>query len=171
MKKIIATLLLVSFFGCQQNQKTNSKVALDFEGGWKLVEFNYFNQDTSVNVPNTSGMFIFGDGSYSVLWTRGVRTPFVDLSNPSDDEIKAAFNSIIFNMGTYEVSNDTIITKSQVARVPGFEGGGYIYKFNRINEDSLQLKVVDEYYPDGTHPEWIKDTKMEFVLVKNKSPQ
>lgn len=168
MKKIFLLLTLVSFFSCEQTQKLEVNAILDFEGGWKLVEFNYYNQDTSVNVPNTSGMFIFGDGSYSVLWTRGVRTPFGDLSNPSDDEIKAAFNSIIFNMGTYEVSNDTIITKSQVARVPGFEGGGYIYKFHRMSEDSLQLKVVDEYYPDGTHPEWIKETKMEFILIQNK---
>lgn len=169
MDRLVFFFTIVALASCQQTKSFREKTSFDFEGGWKLVEFNYYNQDTSVNVPNTSGMFIFGEGSYSVLWTRGVRTPFGDLSNPSDEEIKAAFNSIIFNMGTYKVTNDTIITKSQVARVPGFEGGGYIYKFNRIHEDSLQLKVVDEYYPDGSHPEWIKETKMEFILVQNNS--
>lgn len=98
------------------------------------------------------------------MWTRTQqpRTPFKVLSRPTDDELKAGFQSVVFNGGTYRLDKD-LVTTAQIAKVPGFEGGDQYYRYS-VRGDTLELTMYDETYPDGTKPEWagIWETRLVF---------
>ena len=59
-----------------------------------------------------------------------------------------AFESIIVNSGTYEVSGSRLIVRPVVAKTPEFMGGRQTYEY-RIDGDLLSLETVELLSRDG----------------------
>ena len=99
-------------------------------GSWKVKEIEYIYADTAISVSQSDyGRFIFTDHTYTVGYNpyMNTRVAFKDLSKPDDNELKRTFQTIVFNSGEYTVENKTIHTISDIAKVPGFEGGHQFY--------------------------------------------
>ena len=130
-----------------------------------MTEVHWISADTTYSIPKSQpGLLIVNEQRYSLMWTRTQqpRTPFKVLSRPTDDELKAGFQSVVFNGGTYRLDKD-LVTTAQIAKVPGFEGGDQYYRYS-VRGDTLELTMYDETYPDGTKPEWagIWETRLVF---------
>lgn len=160
------------FFACGVSQQKVSKQLKTHPllGAWEMKAVHWISADTTFSIPNAQpGLFTFTDRRYTIMWTptQSPRTPFKILSKPTDEEIKAGFQSVVFNGGTYEISDLSLVTTTTIAKVPGFEGGQQFYRF-QINENNLELTMYDETYPDGTKPEWSGQWKTKFVMEKAK---
>lgn len=97
-----------------------------FMGAWEVQEIHYITPDTTYSLaPAQPGLLLITPTRYAIQWipTPGVRTPFANLSEPTDDELKAGFRSVVFNAGTYAYDDSVITTTARIAKVPGFEGG------------------------------------------------
>jgi len=121
-----------------------------------MQEIHYIYADTTyIGKPITYGTLLFTPKRYSLLYNpwSSERKAFKILSKPTDAEIKAAFQSIVFNSGSYVFTDSTVTTTADMAKVPGFEGGKQYYKYT-IKDSIFNLMMFDETYPDGTKPEW-----------------
>lgn len=110
---------------------------------------------TYVGNPTNYGTFIYTPKRYCILynpWTNKQKA-FNTLSKPTGEEIKVAFKTIVFNSGQYTLTDLTITTTVDIAKVPDFEDGKQFYNYN-INNDTLQITMFDETYPDGKKPKW-----------------
>ena len=138
------------------------------EGAWLMQSVHYVSEDETHTIdPAQTGIFQFNDGRYTIMWTntREPRKPFVDLANPSAEETSAAFKSIVFNAGRYEIDGDLVIATAELARVPGFEGGRQFYRY-KVEDGILELRMFDETYPDDTKPEWSGLWETVFVMQR-----
>lgn len=153
---------------CQMSKKEHTVAFNPLEGSWKMQEIHYIYEDTTyIGNPITYGTFIFAPKRYSLLynpWTTQ-RKAFDTLSKPTDTEIKAAFQSIVFNSGSYIMTDSTVVTTADIAKVPGFEGGKQFYNY-KINDDKLDIMMYDETYPNGNKPEWFGKLKVLFKMKK-----
>ncbi|WP_338812860.1 lipocalin-like domain-containing protein [Bernardetia sp. Wsw4-3y2] len=162
---------LIGFSSCKSTQtsiKTSKKSALI--GSWEMVEVHWKTKDTVYSIPKAQyGLFIFEENRYSIMWTPidTLRTPFINLSKPTDEEKMAGFSSVVFNGGTYTMTDSTVTTTALIAKVPGFEGGKQLYRYT-IKGDLLRLVFFDEIYPNGKKPEWYGKYVTEFVMRKAK---
>lgn len=161
---IVAGALFALTAGCSGGDPASDPL----EGSWtlKAVEFATAEDSTLID-PAQPGRFIFADGQYTLIWTykRTPREPFADLSNWQNEEMVTAFQTIVFNSGKYEIDGDNVETTADLARVPGFEGGQQFYEFE-IEGDVLNLRMVDETYPDGRKPDWSGKQTTLFVLER-----
>mgnify|MGYP000312510904 FL=1 len=87
------------------------------------------------------------------------------MSNPTEEEIKAGFSSIVFNSGTYTSTDSTMVTEAIIAKVPGFEGGKQYYRYI-LEGNQLSFTMYDETYPDGSKPQWSGLWKTKFIFDK-----
>lgn len=154
---------------CHQNPKSfESKNSNPLLGSWKMQEIHYIYKDTTyIGKPITYGTFVFAPKRYSLLynpWTTP-RKAFDTLSKPTDKEIKAAFQSIVFNSGSYNFTDSTLTTIADMAKVPGFEGGKQYYNY-KIKDSLLEITMFDETYPNGNKPEWFGKLKVAFKMIK-----
>ncbi len=168
MKKfIIAAMLMVFSSSCASAGSSPAMTAKSaLEGTWLMQSVHYVSEEKTHSIdPAQPGIFQFTDGWYTIMWTntREPRTPFSDLANPTPEETNQAFKSIVFNAGQYEIDGDQVRTRAEIARVPGFEGGRQFYHY-QIDGDTLELRMVDETYPDGTKPEWLGTWETLFVM-------
>ncbi|TDR23732.1 lipocalin-like domain-containing protein [Marinicella litoralis] len=163
MKNMI--LLLVMLTGCHKNAvKTTPKNPV--LGAWQVVSIEWkSNERTAAIEQAQAGMFIFNEQHYALMWSpkKTPRTAFVDLSDPTDEEILAGFKSIVFNAGSYQINNQQLVATAKVAKVPGFEGGQLFYRF-RFENQQLILTLYDETYPDGSKPDWSGKWQTKFIL-------
>jgi len=140
----------------------------DLKGSWVIKGIDYIQADTTLNiVPASKGRFSFTNEQYHLIynpWTNE-RKPFANLSEPSEQEIKQAFQTLVFNSGSYTFTDSTVVATPDIARVPGFEGGKQYYRYKRIDNE-LHLTMYDETYPDGTKPDWYQKLQVLFKLVK-----
>lgn len=170
MKNHLILLLVTAFFAiaCNSTKKENEDIVNPLEGSWKMQEIHYIYADTTyIGKPITYGTILFAPKRYSLLynpWTTE-RKAFDTLSKPTDQEIKAAFQSIVFNSGSYEYTDSTVITTADMAKVPGFEGGKQFYRYS-IENDQLDIMMYDETYPNGEKPEWFGKLKVLFKMKK-----
>ena len=137
-------------------------------GSWKVQEILYIYSDTTyIKKEEAHGRFIFTAKNYAVMYNPRMqkRMHFQDLSNPSTEEITKAFQSIVFNTGSYLIDKNKIITTADIAKVPGFESGKQEYKILLKNEH-LELTMFDETYPNGNKPAWFGKLKIKFILKK-----
>ena len=137
-------------------------------GSWKMSEIYWVTPDTTYSIPSAQpGRLLVSPSRYTIMYnpTDEPRTPFSNLSEPSSAEMVAAFQSIVFNSGSYELSDSTLVTTSDVARVPGFEGGKQFFKYI-VTDDRLTFSMFDETYPDGSKPSWAGKMEVQFVLVR-----
>lgn len=147
---------------------SKSLIKNELNGSWRLAEISYIQADTTISITSGSvGRFTFSEEQYHLIynpWTNQ-RTPFGNLTQPSDQEIKQAFQSLVFNSGSYTHTDTTIAATPDIARVPGFEGGKQYYRYKMVGEE-LHLTMYDETYPDGTKPDWYQKLEVLFKLVR-----
>ena len=156
---------LVKFF----NNLDQLKKQKQLEGSWKVHAIKYHYPDTTYVVNQIKyGRFIFNKKNYAVMYNpmMNERTPFKNLSKPADLEIKKAFQSIVFNSGSYAIEDNTIHAIPDIAKVPGFENGHQYYRIEIIGSENISLTMFDETYPDGNKPEWYGKIKIQFLLEK-----
>ncbi|MEQ9415817.1 MAG: ankyrin repeat domain-containing protein, partial [Cyclobacteriaceae bacterium] len=137
-------------------------------GSWKMDQIHYIYKDTTVVVRNVSqGRLTVTPHRYHIIYSPWVnpRVPFNILSKPTDEEIKHAFQTLVFNTGTYTLSDTLFTTTSDIAKVPGFEGGRQYYSIE-VDGDKLQLIMKDETYPSGEKPEWYQKLQILFKLTR-----
>lgn len=148
-----------------------SPVQRSIHGSWEVESIHQITPDTTYHLdPSQPGLFIVAENRYSIMWTPTpqTRTPFEKLSDPSPEEVQAAFGSVVFNAGSYILTDSTITTKPYIAKAPGFEGGSQVYRYELTGNDLLHLTMIDEVYPDGTKPSWYGKTEIMFVLKRSK---
>lgn len=137
-------------------------------GSWEMISVFWITKDTTYSIEKAQpGLLMITPNRYSIMWTpiEEPRNPFKNLSGPTNEEILDGFRSIVFNAGTYEVTDSTLTTEAIIAKVPGFERGKQYYKY-RLNDDKLELTMFDETYPDGKKPKWFGKEVTKFVLRK-----
>lgn len=162
---------VIGFSSCKPTQTCTTECKKSaLIGSWEMVEVHWKTKDTIYSIPKTQyGLFIFEKNRYSIMWTPidTIRTPFINLSNPTDEEKMAGFSSVIFNGGTYTMTDSTVTATALIAKVPGFEGGKQFYRYT-IEDNLLHLIFFDETYPNGQKPEWYGRYVTEFVMRKTK---
>jgi len=167
----IVFLFSIILIACEQKPKVITKentIINPLLGSWKMQEIHYIYADTTyIGKPITYGTLLFTPKRYSLLYNpwSSERKAFKILSKPTDAEIKAAFQSIVFNSGSYVFTDSTVTTTADMAKVPGFEGGKQYYKYT-IKDSIFNLMMFDETYPDGTKPEWFGKLKVKFIMHK-----
>lgn len=137
-------------------------------GSWKVDQIQYIYKDTTVVVEHVSqGRLTITTNRYHIIYNPWVnpRIPFEVLSKPTDVEIKNAFQTLVFNTGTYTLSDSLFVTTSDIAKVPGFEGGKQYYSVE-VDGGQLQLIMKDETYPNGEKPEWYQKLQILFKLTR-----
>ncbi len=137
-------------------------------GSWKMYEIDYVYADTTYNVPlEYPGRLIIANNTYSIMHNPygSARKSGVDISKLTEEEMIYAFKTLAFNSGTYTISDSVLSTKSDIAKVAGFEGGEQFYTIEFV-DDSLLLTMFDETYPNGKKPEWYGKLKILFKLKK-----
>lgn len=137
-------------------------------GSWKIQEIQYIYADTTyVQKEEDYGRFVFTAKNYAVMYNPRMqkRMPFQNLSKPSTEEITKAFQSIVFNTGSYLIDKNGITTTADIAKVPGFENGKQAFMM-LIKNELLELTMFDETYPNGNKPAWFGKLKIKFILKK-----
>ncbi|MFK7936682.1 MAG: lipocalin-like domain-containing protein [Saprospiraceae bacterium] len=155
---------------CQESNtiKSASIPTSPLFGSWQMEEIHWITPDTTYSIPTAQpGIFMLNEASYTIIWTptQEPRIPFDTLAKPTAAEMQAGFRSIVFNSGSYELSDSTLTTTAMVAKVPGFEGGKQFYRY-QIEQDQLTLQMFDETYPDGGKPEWYGKVETQFKLKR-----
>lgn len=161
------TVLPALLLACQVSDQPTASIH-PVQGAWSMASVHWESADQTVSIdPAQPGLFLFVGGSYSIQWTptEAPRVPFEVLSAPTDEETLAGFRSIVFNAGSYELSDSLLTATASVAKVPGFEGGQQFYRY-AIDGNRLTLTMFDETYPDGSKPEWSGGWETRFELVR-----
>jgi hypothetical protein len=176
MRELILTfgaLLFLFLCGCDTSNSSTANATIDrdktsLQGSWSIEEIHWHTKDTTYSILEAQpGYFLFTEASYALMWTRTKepRIAFANLSNPTSDEKIAAFQTLVFNSGSYQVRHDTIISEASIAKVPGFEGGRQFYTFKQ-DRNHLDVTMYDETYPNGSKPEWSGVFTVEFKMKK-----
>lgn len=163
---LLAALVLMHGCSTLENRPHNPLL-----GAWTVKEIHWRAKDKTYDIDQANaGLLLVTPTRYAIMWSpkASPREPFAKLSAPTDAEIKAGFQSIVFNGGTYRYEQDVFITTAEVAKVPGFEGGQQFYRYE-LDGDQLTLTMFDETYPDGEKPEWFGRYVTEFVLQRTAS--
>ena len=166
-KNLLTGLLFISLFALWSFDDKPSP-AQDLMGSWNVKEVHWKTADTTYSIHKTQpGIFMINESTYSIQWvpTFQPRKPFKVLSKPTDEEMKAGFRSVVFNAGTYELTDSTLTATAVIAKVPGFEGGKQFYRYT-IEDNKLTLTMFDETYPDGGKPDWFGKFVTEFVMER-----
>jgi hypothetical protein len=134
MHVIVSLAVLTAGLGAQGGTRKQ------IEGIWKVTAIVVTGADAS-NVANAQpGLLIFTGRHYSMMYVTGnqPRAPF-KAEEPTKDEKLAAFDSMVANSGTYELSGTSLTVRPVVARNPGFMTGGFDkYQF-RIEGNTMTL--------------------------------
>ena len=174
MKYLILPFVFLGFcIACEPAPQSTSVVVEEphpLLGSWEMRELHFVSADTTVSVtPAQPGLFLLTEDHYAFMWTptREARVPFEVLAQPTDEEILTGFRSVVFNAGTYSLSDSLLTTTAQIAKVPGFEGGIQYFNFD-VADDRLELTRYDETYPDGTKPAWSGTWQTRFVMERGE---
>ncbi|MFD2588274.1 hypothetical protein ACFSQJ_15140 [Croceitalea marina] len=169
LESVIGMIIILStIYGCAHKQEKIEEVKNKLIGSWRIDKVKWIAKDTTLLlVPNSKGLLLITDGHYSIAWSpREKRIPFKNLGAPTAEETIAGFQSIVFNSGVHESTDSTFTTIAQIAKVPGFEGGKQLYRYETKNDSKIILTLFDEYYPDNTKPNWSGKWKTEFYLYR-----
>ncbi len=138
------------------------------EGVWKITEIKVVNTEgETINSQPQPGFYIFTRKHYSAIYTPGMepRVPFADVWQPTGEEKVAAYDTIIVNTGTYELTESMLITHPLLAKVPGFAGGKASYKY-RLDGDNLWLEDSDISSRTGIRLPDLEITHLKLVRVE-----
>lgn len=154
-------LIFLMISACKTDEKS-------FKGTWKVNEIHWISADTTYSIKHAQpGIFMVSDSRYSIIWTptEKKREPFKKLAYPTDEEIIQGFRSIVFNSGTYSLSDSIFEIQALIAKVPGFEGGRQKFAY-QIEGKQLRLRMIDETYPNGDKPDWYGKWETLFVMER-----
>lgn len=154
---------------CTTATGSNDRDSNPMQGTWSITGINYIYSDTTYRVTCTyPGRLIVDESKYSIMYNPyGTERESADtLSKMTDDEIKYAFKTIVFNSGSYEIIGQDFVTTADIAKVPGFEGGIQHYRIGTDNS-KFSLTMYDETYPSGEKPEWFGNLEIQFLLNRN----
>lgn len=120
-------ILLIGLFllSCQQpsNNENTFTAAVDqatqnpFLGSWELDRF--FNQDTSRSFEGLS-IIIFRENYFSYMASPSERKSFEKVGEPSEEELREAFNTFTAFTGPYEFSDSTITMTRLIVKRPNW---------------------------------------------------
>lgn len=132
---LISAFALTACCGLPKSDRT----ALD--GTWRVVAVEVEGSGaTKHDQPQPSLVLFSGEYySWSRVTTTSPRALFV-AETPTDAERIAAFDSVLFNAGTYVVSDSTLTVWPIVARSPNFMGGASERYRYRLNGDTLWVE-------------------------------
>lgn len=136
----------------RQYEKNRTALA----GSWALTEIQYIYSDTIYIVGKPAGGIFMGSPErYMIMYhpTQQARPAFQNFSQPTCEELRAAFQHLVFNTGKYLLTDSLMTVTPDLARVPGFEGAKQLYRY-AIQDKRLILTLFDETYPNGKKPEW-----------------
>lgn len=153
LEKVVAKLL----------SYTAAKEAL--AGSWIITNINYIYADTTYEVTAPApGIFMGAPERYMILYhpTSKPRKAFSDFSDPSCEDLRNAYQNLVFNTGNYHLTDSLLVAHPDIARVPGFEGARQVYRM-AVSEEQLSLTLFDETYPNGEKPTW--HGKLEIQLT------
>ncbi len=165
MRLLSFPLLILLCYACQDHSIVNNTI----NGAWSIEKIIWKSKDTTIQIaPQQKGILLITQNYYGISWSpiREKRTPFENLSSPTEEEIVKGFQSIVFNSGTYCIDKNILTTTAQIAKVPGFEGGKQYYHFAHTNETQLKLTLYDETYPSGKKPQWLGKWETTFIMEK-----
>jgi len=135
---------------------------------WQRVESRRFQAgEETVNSNPGQNLYIFTEGHYSIVSLRtsdppaGNEVPW----QPSEEEKCARYDAFTVNSGVYEVSDSTLTTRPIVARAADLVGGKANYRY-RISGDTLWLRMVDEFSPEGIPAPWVGTRTSESKLIR-----
>ena len=119
--KIFAVVLVAAAIANAQGHAAKS-----IKGIWKVAEI-VTTGNVAANVSNPQpGYMMFGQKYYSVMYVASEKErPTYAGAAPTIEEKVAAFDSLLANAGTYELSSGILTIRPTVARNPGFTGGAF----------------------------------------------
>ncbi len=132
-------------------------------GSWSLTAIQYIYSDTIYIVDEPAGgIFMASPERYMVMYhpTSQARPSFKDFSQPTCEELRSAFQHLIFNTGNYILTDTLLTVQPDLARVPGFEGARQVYHYE-VQQEQLFLTLFDETYPNGKKPEWYGNLQIQ----------
>jgi hypothetical protein len=151
-------LALTLFAGIAHAQST----ATPLTGTWRVTEVVLTGPDAATHSNPQPGLYLFTGKHYSYVQVRGDQ-PRPDLSDkPTDAELLAAYNPVIANSGTYEVSGTTLITHPIVAKNPNaMHAGNSLNSTFKLEGKTLVLTQVSTQSGPVANPVTIKLTRIE----------
>jgi hypothetical protein len=147
---ILAFLILTS---CNQPTK---KVPTEIVGVWQIKDISSQSTNKSLTKDSIPSLFIFTPQHYSMVWVLSddPQRSYAERWKPTDTEKIRRYDSFVVNSGTYEIKDSFLTAYPIIARVPEFMGGKLVCEF-KVEGDTLQLKLVDEYSFDGMQAPWV----------------
>ncbi len=143
---ILVHLIIIAACNTTSNNDNNIVEVPALQGEWEMLEVHWKSDTVTYSIEEAQpGLLIISPNRYAIMWTptQAPRIPFKELAKPTDEELMAGFRSIVFNAGTYQLTDSTLFTTAQIAKVPGFEGGQQFYNY-KIKNDTLNLVMYDE---------------------------
>lgn len=140
----VLSIVLVSALtvACDAPQNTRG-TALD--GAWQVVAVEVKGKGATLHNQPQPSLVIFSGGYYS--WSRVTTTSprmLFAAETPTDAERVAAYESVLFNSGTYLVSDSTLTVWPVVARSPNFMAGASESYRYRLSGDTLWVDQRSE---------------------------
>jgi len=134
LRALFLAVLTVSLASAQSGTKK------PIEGVWKVTEIVITGANASNSANVQPSLFIFSQQHYSLMYVPGNKPrALYKAQEPTNEEKISAFDSLIANTGTYEISGSTLTIHPIVARNPNFMAGGSDkYQF-RIEGTTLTL--------------------------------
>lgn len=140
----------------------------DLMGSYVLKSIDYIYSDTTITLdPSQSGFIVLSNKRYAIAYNPGLnaRTPFENLSQPTNKEVLAGFKTFAFNSGSYTYEDGIFTATPDFAKVPGFEGGEQVYEITK-SDKLISFTMYDETYPNGNKPEWYGKLKIKLSFEK-----
>ena len=171
-------LSLLSLAACQQPvTQSSTQAGTDndqrenvLEGVWRIVQAHTVDSEGQTwNSHPQTNVVIFTTGHYSFVWTfcGDMRQPAAERWNPTVEEKIEAFNTIIANTGTYELTDSTLVTRPISATFQEYVGGGYSDYEYRVEGDSLYLTMKSLVTFDGVDLDFFSGGGRDvFTLVR-----
>lgn len=152
-KSLISILVLLPLISC--NQPT-TKAPTEIIGVWQIKEISSQSANQPLTTDSIPSLFIFTAHHYNMVWvlSEDPQRAFAERWNPTDAEKIKRYDSFVVNSGSYEIEESYLTAYPIVARVPEFMGGKLVCEF-KVKEDTLRLKLVDEYTYDGVQAPWV----------------
>ena len=150
---ICVVLLFLAIVFCSPSGERNVD---DVEGVWQIQEILSGSDSLSLSDRPIPSIFIFTPRHYSMVWVLSDNPHFIftERWNPTDTEKIERYNSLVVNSGTYEITGFYLTAFPVVARVPEFMGGRLVCDY-KVEEDTLRLKLLDEYSYDNVQAPWV----------------
>jgi len=163
-------ILICTLTACQQSGNRNGGTDdHSLEGVWTIQEASQIDsKGVATDMEHQRSLIIFSENHYSFVWTSGSepRKQSTDHWYANDAEKIDAYNGLVVNTGTYELTESQLITRPKVAKVEEFVGGHATYNC-RIEGNTVFLEMTELVSVEGASPTvFLEGGKDKFKLVR-----